>query len=265
MTPSVRSSADYCTDRTRGVTGRRSHRVTTIEREWACLTGPMINRYCTLVALLTASFPAVASDQHNREMLDALAAQHAKAHGVPVGLVHRVIMRESRYNPRVISRGNYGLMQIRHATARGMGYNGPASGLLDPHINLTYAVPYLANAYRVAGRNQDRAVALYTSGYYYDAKRKGLLSALTRGAVVSVQPQADPAPAPANALEATLSSIFAPQAQSVQASEVASTNASPAPTRSVGIDERHRSEPKALADAAAGRLGWQREYPRSAD
>jgi len=111
-----------------------------------------------------------------------------------------------------------------------MGYNGPASGLLDPHINLTYAVPYLANAYRVAGRNQDRAVALYTSGYYYDAKRKGLLSALTRGAVVSVQPQADPAPAPANALEATLSSIFAPQAQSVQALEVASTDASPAPT-----------------------------------
>ena len=190
----------------------------------------MINRYCTLVALLTASFPAVASDQHGREMLEALAAQHAKAHGVPVGLVHRIIMRESRYNPRAMSRGNYGLMQIRHATARGMGYNGPASGLLDPHINLTYAVPYLANAYRVAGRNQDRAVALYTSGYYYDAKRKGLLSALTRGAIVSGQSQADPAPAPANALEATLSSIFAPQAQSVQALEVASTDASPAPT-----------------------------------
>ena len=88
----------------------------------------MINRYCTLVALLTASFPAVASDQHGREMLEALAAQHAKAHGVPVGLVHRVIIRKSRYNPSVISRGNYGLMQIRHATARGMGYNGPASG-----------------------------------------------------------------------------------------------------------------------------------------
>jgi soluble lytic murein transglycosylase-like protein len=188
----------------------------------------MINRYSTLVVLLTASFPAVASDQHSREMLEALAAQHAKAHGVPVGLVHRVIMRESRYNPRAISRGNYGLMQIRHATARGMGYNGPASGLLDPHINLTYAVPYLANAYRVAGRNQDRAVALYTSGYYYDAKRKGLLSALTRGEVV--QPQADPAPAPANALEATLSSIFGLQAQSVQALEVASTDASPAPS-----------------------------------
>jgi Transglycosylase SLT domain len=191
----------------------------------------MINRYCTLVALLTASFPAVASDQHSREMLEGLAAQHAKANGVPVGLVHRVIMRESRYNPRAMSRGNYGLMQIRHATARGMGYNGPVSGLLDPHINLSYAVPYLANAYRVAGRNHDRAVALYTSGYYYEAKRKGLFGVLTTGVVSSVpQPQPASAPAPANPLEAALSSIFAPQAQSVQASEVASTNASPVAT-----------------------------------
>jgi hypothetical protein len=27
--------------------------------------------------------------------------------------IHRVIMRESRYNPRAVSGGNYGLMQIR--------------------------------------------------------------------------------------------------------------------------------------------------------
>jgi hypothetical protein len=31
----------------------------------------------------------------------------------------------------------------------------------------------------VAERNPDRAVALYSSGYFYEAKRKGLLGQLT--------------------------------------------------------------------------------------
>ncbi len=105
---------------------------------------------------------------------DALIAQHAAANGVPVELVHRVIVRESRYNPRAVNSGNYGMMQIRLATARGLGYRGTAQGLLDPATNLTYAVKYLAGAYRVAGGNQGRAVSLYASGYYYAAKRQGL-------------------------------------------------------------------------------------------
>jgi soluble lytic murein transglycosylase-like protein len=73
-------------------------------------------------------------------------------------------------------------MQIRYATARGMGYTGPVSGLLDANTNLTYAVPYLANAYKVAGGNPDRAVSLYSGGYYYVAKRKGLLRELRTAA-----------------------------------------------------------------------------------
>ena len=92
-------------------------------------------------------------------------ASHAQTNGIPVELVHRVIMRESRYNPHVVHRGNYGMMQIRLGTARAMGYSGSAAGLLDPNTNMTYAVKYLAGAYRAAGGNADRAVALYTSGY----------------------------------------------------------------------------------------------------
>jgi hypothetical protein len=56
-------------------------------------------------------------------------------------------------------------MQIRLATARGVGYSGEARGLLDPDTNLTYAVKYLAGAYRAAGCNADRAVAYYQRGY----------------------------------------------------------------------------------------------------
>jgi soluble lytic murein transglycosylase-like protein len=57
-------------------------------------------------------------------------------------------------------------MQIKYQTARGVGYTGSPSGLMDPETNLTYATRYLAGAYRAAGGNQNRAVALYASGYY---------------------------------------------------------------------------------------------------
>ena len=103
----------------------------------------------------------------------SLVATHAQANGLPEALVHRVIMRESRYNPRAVSRGNYGLMQIRLGTARAMGYTGSAAGLLDANTNMAYAVRYLAGAYRAAGGNHNRAVAYYARGYYYQAKRMG--------------------------------------------------------------------------------------------
>ena len=103
--------------------------------------------------------------------LDAMIARHAAANGLPVGLVHRVVIRESRYNPRARNRGALGLMQIKHATARGVGYTGSASGLLDAETNLTYAVRYLAGAYRVAGGDEDRAVALYARGYNSNSGR----------------------------------------------------------------------------------------------
>ena len=111
--------------------------------------------------------------------------------------MHRVIKRESSYNPRASSKGNFGLMQIRHDTARGMGYRGAATGLFDAHTNLTYAVPYLANAYKVAGGNHDRAVSLYSRGYYYEAKRRGMLGGLRTGARASeVEVAAVTAPVP---------------------------------------------------------------------
>jgi soluble lytic murein transglycosylase-like protein len=105
--------------------------------------------------------------------LDGMAAAQASINGVPVSLVERVIKRESGGNPRAVSRGNYGLMQIRLGTARAMGFTGSAAELLDPQVNMTYAVRYLAGAYRAAGGNESRAVALYASGYYYQAKAQG--------------------------------------------------------------------------------------------
>jgi soluble lytic murein transglycosylase-like protein len=98
--------------------------------------------------------------------LGGMIAQQASAAGVPLSLAERVIRRESGGNPRAAHAGNYGLMQIRLGTARSMGYGGSAGGLLDPAVNMTYAMRYLAGAYRAAGGNESRAVALYARGYH---------------------------------------------------------------------------------------------------
>src|SRR6478736_87640 len=108
------------------------------------------------------------------EYTEMVAAQ-ARANGVPEALVHRVIVRESRYQPGLVGHGGtIGLMQIKLATARGVGYTGDAAGLRDPNTNLTYAVKYLAGAYRAANGDHRRAMAYYASGYYHAAKRQRL-------------------------------------------------------------------------------------------
>jgi soluble lytic murein transglycosylase-like protein len=107
--------------------------------------------------------------------LNALIEKYSKLYEIPVELVHRVVHRESRYNPEAYSKGNYGLMQIRYNTAKAMGYDGPAEGLFDAETNIKYAVKYLKGAWVVADNDHDQAVRLYSRGYYYDAKRKGLL------------------------------------------------------------------------------------------
>jgi soluble lytic murein transglycosylase-like protein len=121
------------------------------------------------IAALALSGPALAQ----RAEYDALVATHAQANGVPEALVHRVIVRESRYQPRLVGRGGtIGLMQIKLATARSLGYTGTAEGLRDPNTNLTYAVKYLAGAYRAANGDHNRAMHYYASGYYEAAKRQ---------------------------------------------------------------------------------------------
>ena len=137
----------------------------------------MVSRHLALGCVFAAvSLPATAADTTDRAALEALITKHAKANGIPVSLVHRVVRRESNYNPRASHRGNLGLMQIQYGTARGMGYTGSAAGLLDADTNLSYAVPYLASAYRVAGGNENRAVSLYASGFYDHAKPQEMLA-----------------------------------------------------------------------------------------
>jgi soluble lytic murein transglycosylase-like protein len=145
-----------------------------------------------LAAMAALPFPEAALAQ--RAEYDALVATHAKANGVPEALVHRVIVRESRYQPGLVGRGGtIGLMQIKLATARGLGYTGDAAGLRDPNTNLTYAVKYLAGAYRAAKGDYDRAVHYFAAGYYYVAKRQRLERGMHPEPVLAAAPPKEPA------------------------------------------------------------------------
>jgi len=99
----------------------------------------------------------------------------ADHYDLPPELVHRLAIRESTHRPWARNGPYYGLLQILPATARSMGYDGPPSGLLDADTNLEFALKYLKGAYIVADGDHDDAIKWYARGYYYEAKRKGLL------------------------------------------------------------------------------------------
>ncbi len=119
---------------------------------------------------------APASFAGNTPQMQRLVARYAALYDIPESLIHRVIRRESGYNPGARHGNYYGLMQIAPQTAATMGYRGAPGGLLDAETNLKYAGKYLRGAWLVARGNQDRAVMWYAKGYYYEAKRMGLLT-----------------------------------------------------------------------------------------
>jgi hypothetical protein len=133
-----------------------------------------MQRLILAAALAAAPAAALAQQPGARDNIDALIEQQAKANGVPASFVHAVVKRESNYNPRAKGGSALGLMQIKHATAKGLGYTGDAAGLYDPETNLRYGVAYLAGAYKTARGNLSQAYGYYNRGYYYAAKRQGV-------------------------------------------------------------------------------------------
>jgi soluble lytic murein transglycosylase-like protein len=107
--------------------------------------------------------------------LRRLIVAAARENDVPVDLVQRLVIRESNHRPDARNGPYYGLMQILPATARTMGFRGQPSDLLDAETNLRYAVRYLRGAWLLSDGSYDRAVMWYARGYYYEAKRRGML------------------------------------------------------------------------------------------
>ncbi len=106
----------------------------------------------------------------------SIVKTYARKYGLPGELAHAVIRVESNYNPRARgSAGEIGLMQIKPATARMMGYSGSARGLYDPETNIRYGMKYLAMAYDLGGGDTCRTILKYNAGHA--AKRMNPVSA----------------------------------------------------------------------------------------
>lgn len=114
------------------------------------------------VQAVVKSEPAISG----RSPYDAIIAHHAAAQGVPLALAHAVIQVESSYRASARgAAGEIGLMQIKPATARMMGYSGSAKGLYDPEINIRYGMKYLGEAHRLAGGSTCGTILKYNAGH----------------------------------------------------------------------------------------------------
>ena len=140
-----------------------------------------VSRRSTLALLVVLPLAAcgsgrdTSSSPQGPEAINRLVTKYARIYDMPESLIHETIARESGYNPAARNGPYYGLMQIHPQTARTMGYRGAPEGLLDAETNLIYAGKYLRGAWLVSRKNKTRAHDWYRRGYYYEAKRMGLL------------------------------------------------------------------------------------------
>ena len=105
-----------------------------------------------------------------------IVERYARSYGVPVDLAHAVIKVESNYRVNARGRaGEIGLMQIKPATARLMGYSGSAKGLYSPETNIKYGMKYLAKAHKLGGGSTCGTILKYNAGHA--ARRMNPISA----------------------------------------------------------------------------------------
>lgn len=95
---------------------------------------------CILISTPAAARAYVTDDQ---------VAFAAKRHGVPLSLARAVIRMESGGRCDARGRaGELGPLQIKPATARGIGYRGPISALRSCKVGLDIGMRHLAMALR---------------------------------------------------------------------------------------------------------------------
>lgn len=121
--------------------------------------------------------PATTAQLNPGETRDvrALVNKWADYYEIPRSLLHRVIQRESDYRADARNGPYWGMMQILPATARGVNFRGEPAQLLDADTHLKYATRYLRGAWIVSGGDEQSAMMWYARGYYYEAKRQGVL------------------------------------------------------------------------------------------
>jgi soluble lytic murein transglycosylase-like protein len=123
----------------------------------------------------------------------AIISRYASQYGVSASLARAVVRIESNYRPNMTgSAGEVGLMQIKPATARMLGYTGSVKGLYDPETNIKYGMKYLAMAQDLGGGTTCGTILKYNAGHA--ARRMNpVSSAYCRKVKVQMASAGDPA------------------------------------------------------------------------
>ena len=97
--------------------------------------------------------------------LESIVDRHATAYGLPKEFARAIVRVESSWNPQLTgSAGEVGLMQIKHETAREMGYEGSRAQLYEPDTNVRWGMKYLADAWKLAQGDHCGTVLRYQAG-----------------------------------------------------------------------------------------------------
>ena len=89
----------------------------------------------------------------------------APKYGVPVWFALRIAKVESGYNPNTRgAAGEYGVYQMKCATAKGIGFSGNCSQLLNASTNVEYGLKHLQMAMKLSNGNLKMAASKHNGG-----------------------------------------------------------------------------------------------------
>ena len=100
-----------------------------------------------------------------RNNVIAIIKRQAPRYGVPTWFALRIAKVESNYNPNVRgAAGEYGVFQMKCATARGVGFKGNCAGLLNASTNVQYGLKHLSAAVKMSRGNLKMAASKHNGG-----------------------------------------------------------------------------------------------------
>jgi soluble lytic murein transglycosylase-like protein len=89
----------------------------------------------------------------------------APKYGVPTWFALRIAKVESGYNPNIRgAAGEYGVYQMKCATAKGIGFSGNCSQLLNASTNVQYGLKHLQMAMKLSNGNLRMAASKHNGG-----------------------------------------------------------------------------------------------------
>jgi hypothetical protein len=120
-----------------------------------------VRRSQTQVAALAVPVASNASQGNVVSLIKAMAPSQ----GVPTWFALRIAHVESNYNPNMRgSHGEYGVFQMKCATAKDIGFRGNCAALLDPRTNIQWGLRHLALAIGKSDGNLRLAASKHNGG-----------------------------------------------------------------------------------------------------